>query len=106
MMGVPSMTRIKHRSVVLGLALAALLVPGLAGGVPPAAAAARSAAVSSCDTVPEFLAVHGMNEGPDPTDPSKMDSTLLKDLDYAQNNLSVQWATTPFPIMPLQLVTW
>jgi hypothetical protein len=35
-----------------------------------------------------------------------MDSTLLKDLDYAQNNLSVQWATTPFPIMPLQLVTW
>lgn len=79
--------RIKHRSVLLALALAALLVPTLVAAGAPAGAVVRAAA-TSCDTTPVFFAVHGLNEGPDPTDPSKADSTLLKDLDYAQNNIS------------------
>lgn len=88
------MTRIKHRSVLLGLSLAALLVPALAAGVPPAAAAARSAA-SSCDAPPVFFGLHGMNEGP--SDTVGTISTLIVDLDRAQNDISGAVLNSPIP---------
>lgn len=77
---------IKHRSVLLGVALAALLVSTLVATGRPAAAAARS---SSCDTTPVFFGLHGMGEGPSPTKPKQKDwSKLILDFDQAQNNIS------------------
>ena len=97
------MTRIKHRSVLLGLGLAALLVPALAVGVPPAAAAARSAA-SSCDTTPVFFGLHGMAEGPSPT--IEKVSNLLTDLDHAQNNISGAVLTAPLSYVTVAFNLW
>lgn len=80
---------ITHRStrfMLPGLAIAAVVLATSA--LPASAAAARSSAPSSCDTTPVFFGVHGMGEGPDPTNSSLGLSTLIGDLDDAQNNLS------------------
>lgn len=61
------MTVIKHRSVLLGLALAALLVSTLAATGPPAAAA--TATGTDCG-LPVFFGLHGMAEGPSDSNPT------------------------------------
>ena len=89
---------IKHRSVLLGVALAALLVSTLVATGRPAAAAARS---SSCDTTPVFFGLHGMGEGPSPTKPKQKDwSKLILDFDQAQNNIS-----GAVPVAPVSYTT-
>jgi hypothetical protein len=63
------MTRIKYRSVFLGLAAAALLVPALTA-IGPSAAAATAPQASSCPRA-LIIGLHGVAEGPSPTDSQK-----------------------------------
>lgn len=81
------MTIIKLRSVLLGMALTALLVSTLTATGAPAAAKARSATASSCaNTVPVFFGLHGMYEGP--SKKFKAISPEIRDFDYEQNLIS------------------
>jgi hypothetical protein len=96
----------KHRSALLGLALAALFVSTLAATGPPAAAAARPMADNSCDTIPVFFGLHGMGEGPDGAQPFLAVSTLLDDLDKAQNAISGAVLTGPVPYMSVSATDW
>ena len=73
-----------YRFTLSCLAVVMLLVPVLVATGPSAAAASSSA----CNTTPAFLGLHGMGEGPDPAQPFLADSTLLGDLDSAQNAIS------------------
>lgn len=69
-MGGPSMTRIKYRFVFLSLAVAALLVPALTAIGPSAAAATAAPQASSCPRA-LIIGLHGVAEGPSPTDSAK-----------------------------------
>ena len=87
---------IRHRSALFSVALAALLVSTFVGAGASAAAAVRLAA-NSCDTARAFFGLHGMGEGPDGAQPFLADSTLLRDLDDAQNAISGAVGYQPVP---------
>src|ERR1700722_14299848 len=78
-----SMTIIKHRSVLIGIALMALLVSTFAAGASPAGG--PSATNPYCNT-PVFFGLHGMGEGPSNTIPAV--SPEIQGFDYEQNLIS------------------
>jgi predicted esterase len=91
----------KPRSVLLCLAVAALLASTLAITAPPTAAAA--AANSYCN-VPVFFGLHGMGEGPSKTVPAI--SPELMGFDYEQNQISGAVLNDPVPYTTVTASLW
>lgn len=96
------MTLITHRSVLLGVALAALLVPLVVATGPSAGAAADP----NCG-VPTMFGLHGMAEGPSKANsPESTDSPEISDFDQAQNILSGAVGIEIVPYTTVYPDTW
>src|SRR6185437_15702870 len=89
-----------YRFVLPGLVSVALVVSALVATGPPAAAA-----LPYCAT-PAFLGLHGMGEGPDLAQPALAYSTLLGDLDDAQNAISGAVGADLIPYQAVSLTDW